>query len=83
MTKSQWLLTGGIFGASFALIAMIVVCSVLLYSGYLHWEFDHKNHHAAIEILEYNLRQGKLLPLPPSQIQGPMPMPAAPPAGKP
>lgn len=60
-----------IFGAAIAL--GIAVLSVLAYTVYQGYQFDYANHKAMVQIIQYNLQQGNLKPVPP-------PTPTAPPA---
>lgn len=55
-----------LFGAGAAIVVVVVVAvlAIASYTIYEHLSMDHQNLHALTAITQYNLQQGKILPLP-------------------
>lgn len=62
-------------------LGIVAVAGAVSYSLYKSWEIDYRNHQAMVQIIQYNLQQGKLMTLPPPAVgAAPSPAPAATPA---
>lgn len=72
------ILIGLIIGV--VVIALVATAGALVYSTYKSWEIDYRNHQAMVQIIQYNLQQGKLVALPaaPPAVAAPVAPPAAP-----
>lgn len=65
---------------SIVTLAIATVLAVGLAAGwtrYQHWQADHLNHHVLVEIVRYNLEQGKLV-IPPALQDKPAPASSGP-----
>lgn len=62
-------------------LGVVAVAGAMSYSTYKAWEIDYKNHQVMVAIIQYNLQQGKILPLPQAPV-APAATPPAPPASE-
>lgn len=73
MNKIQMAIVAGV---GFLIAVAIATASVFVYSIYQGYQFDYANHKAMVQIIQYNLREGKLSPVPPP-VTAPVSAPAA------
>lgn len=73
----------GVMLIGFVVVAVIATLSVFAYSAYQGYQFDYANHKAMVQIIQYNLQQGRLLPIPQAVTAPPAPAGAPPPPAAP